>query len=254
MSKKSGNVLLSPEQKLELGLAMTKAIPWDMSPELAQKCIGSRFLKSGVRQLLMPSEPERSMAVLDADSVVGQFAEEWERLYRDKFGLTADFSQVRVPVVPTNFSGFNWLMFVAKGLTPNAVYAVCESMFPCYRYISDLDAAVKGRNDREPIEHYAVWLRDRAEPDEELKKLSANQLAAYGVAGNTLLEALLLEPWYFSRSKGQHLNVANWNLCSGSRCSDGRVPHVGWRDGKFRVYCCSSDGANGNLRARLAVS
>src|SRR3990167_690475 len=95
---KQGNVLLSAEQKLELGLAMTKVIPWDMPPDLAQKCIGSRLLKQRVRQLLMPTEPQKLAAVLDADSAIGKLAEEWEKHYRDEYAIPVDFSAVWVPI------------------------------------------------------------------------------------------------------------------------------------------------------------
>ena len=197
----------------------------------------------------MPAEPQKFRAVLDADSAIGKFAEEWEKHYYDKYQLKVDFSAVRVPI---QRQGFGWLMFIAQGLTCNQVYAKCESLFPCWRWVQDLDAAVQGRNDREPTDHYAIWLRDREEPDEELKNLSAIQLAAYGVPGNTLLEGLVLEPWYFRRTS--HLNNVNWNLCSGSRSSDGGVPSVGWKVGRFGVDYADSYDAGGGLRSRSVVS
>lgn len=41
---------------------------------------------------------------------------------------------------------------------------------------------------------------------------------------------------------------------SGSRNDDGNVPNVNWNDGQMRVNWYNPDNANGNLRAREAVS
>lgn len=248
MSKKSGNVLLSAEQKLELGLAMVKAIPWDASPTIAQKAIGSRFLKSWVRQLLMPAEPEKLLAVLDGDSVIGKFAEGWEKHYLDEYGIHADFSGVYVPI---HRLGFDRLTFVLRGLTCNQVFAKCESMFPSWRWTADLDAAVKGRNNREPDRHYAIWTRGGQEPDDI--KLTANQTAAIGLSGTTLFEELLSEPKWFKETK-EHRNIKNVTRCDGSRNSDGYVPGVDWSGSKFRVSYYNPDYPSGYLRPRVAVS
>jgi len=247
------DALAGPDQKLEMGMAMVRSLPPGLRKKTAQDLVSEWGYRT-LRRVLAPLEPDPQEAVLpvvDANPLIGQFAEEWEKFYRDLFSLAVDFSQVRVPIQRPSF---NWLEFVAQSIICNQVYARCESLFPCWRWTPDLDAAVKGRNDREPVESYGVWFRDRVEPDEELKDLSANQLAAYGFSGNTLLEALLLEPWYFKRSGGQHLNLANWNLCSGSRYSGGDVPCVNWLGSKFQVDYIDADGADDCLRVRSVVS
>ena len=173
----------------------------------------------------------------------------WELFYREIFGLTADFSQLKLP---PKRPGFDRLIIVAKGLTLNQVYETCAKHFPCWRYTEDLNTAVP-TNDRTPTETYAIWVRDRIEADEELKNLSADDLSGQKTKGVTLLERMLHELKYFLET-GKHLDIENWTLCNGSRDSGGDVPSASWRDGGFKVcwyYCRDRDPY---LRSREAVS
>lgn len=175
---------------------------------------------------------------------------DWQRFYTKFFGTAFDFSDVKIP---GKQPGFDWLIVVAKGFTPNKVFEVCQKHFPCWRYRNDLDKETEGRNDRESKEHYAIWVRSRQEADEELKNLSAEDLKEKGVKGITLLERLLLELWYWKETS-EHLDVKNITLCSGSRDSDGDVPGAYWDGGRFRVgWCSPRRDAYPGLRARAAV-
>jgi hypothetical protein len=124
-----------------------------------------------------------------------------------------------------------------------------------YLYTSDLDASVTV-NDREPANgSYLIRFAKNVEADEELKNQSANMLAEAGTKGITLLERLLLGMAYFVAT-GEHLDVKNITLCSGSRDSDGDVPSVRWDVDGRRVYVRWHHPGRGfgNLRARAAVS
>ena len=177
----------------------------------------------------------------------------WEQFYAVYFGIDVDFSKVKLP---EKRQGFDQLIVVAKGMTPNKVIEAMRKKFDCHLYADDLDQAVP-KNDREPKGHYAIWIRERVEADEELKNLSANQLEEKGIAGITLLERLLGELFHFWKT-GNHLYIENWTLCSGSRHSDGCVPYVYWDPCKreLRVYGCDSGYVerNGLLRSRAVVS
>lgn len=97
------------------------------------------------------------------------------------------------------------------------------------------------------------------EADEDLKNKSADDLEKEGVKGITLRERLIMELVYFEEN-GEHLDVQNATLCSGSRDSDGDVPCdvpcVLWSsDGRgvcVRWYRPSSSYPD--LRARAVVS
>ena len=197
-------------------------------------------------------DPERVSRMLQA-IIDGRSREElldgWKNFYQKFFGIDLDLSQVRIP---ERRQGFNRLIVVAKGLTPNQVFETCQEHFPCLRYTEDLDEITKGRNDREPDQTYAIWVRDRQEADKELKNFSANVLKEQGISGITLTERLLLELNYWSET-GQHLDLRNWTLCSGSCDYEGDVPDVHW-DWRLEVGWSSSQEASPRLRARAVVS
>ncbi len=174
----------------------------------------------------------------------------WENFYKKYFNLRVDFSSVKIPPKP---AGFDRLIVVAQGLTRNQTYDVLAKHFPCWRYIEDLDATIP-TNDRDPKNGaYAIWVRDRVEADEENKNLSANRLKGQNHQCITLLERMLYELKYWDET-GQHLDIQNWTLCTGSRFSDGGVPVAGWSDGKFRIGWCYPDQADDDIRSRPVVS
>lgn len=174
---------------------------------------------------------------------------DWERFYQD-VGISVDFSNL---VIPAKQDGFDRLIIEAGGLTPQKVYNVCERLFKCRKWIDKSLDEVITHSDR--IGLHAVWVRERKEADEELKNLSANQLKELVVSGITFNERGLYEAKYFKET-GQHLDMVNITLCSGSRCFDGGVPGVswgGWR-GCMGVSYYAPSYAFGLLRSRQAVS
>jgi hypothetical protein len=174
----------------------------------------------------------------------------WVGLYRKHFGIELDPAAVKVPA---HKEGFDRLIVVAQGMTPNKVFDVFAKLFPCLRYTDDLDTSVP-KNDRDPKNGtYAVWVRDTIEADRETRNLSADDLTERKIAGVTLLERLLLELAYFEET-GCHLDIESWTLCSGSRYSDGGVPGVYWDDDRLRVGWHCTDRRGGDLGARVAVS
>lgn len=177
-------------------------------------------------------------------------AHEWTEFYRKVFGFKANLSGV---AIPPEEPGFGWVVMVPKGLTLNLVWAKCKELFPTYSYLGDdLDKAVT-KNDRTSQTAYAKRFRDRVEADEELKNLSANQIAEKKIQGITLLERLLLELWYFFQTGGGHLDLQNITLCAGSRNFDGLVPYVLWDGDGLGVYYYYPGSGRDALRARAAV-
>lgn len=175
----------------------------------------------------------------------------WHTLLADTFGITIDIKSL---TIPERRPGFDRLIVVPKGLTMNRIIEVFRTKFAVSLYVEDLDADVT-TNDRTNVETYAVWVRDNVEADEELKNLSAEQLAEKKIQGNTLMERLLLELVYFNET-GKHLDVQNVTLCNGSRDSGGLVPSVDWYavlrrlDVGWYVPDLRGDG----LRSRAVVS
>ena len=176
---------------------------------------------------------------------------DWQKFYREQFDLKVNFAGLKIS---QQRPGFTRLIVVAQGVTIQQVYDKCKQLFGAWKYADNsLDQAVP-TNDRDTKNgHYAIWVRDRVEADEELKNKSASDLKQAGTPGITLLERLLLELKYFKET-GQHLDIGNWTLCSGSRDSVGYVPLVSWFDVKLRVDWYRVVFACDHVRAREVVS
>lgn len=133
--------------------------------------------------------------------------------------LRAEFAVLKLP----QREGFDWLVIVLRGLTPNDVYAAIKACMPAWRYRDDLNA---GRHDRVAEQTYAVSFRATVEADEVHANKSAEMLAIERVVCITTLERLLLGFMYTIRTSGRHLDVGHWTLCAGSRDPGGDVPDV----------------------------
>jgi len=186
-------------------------------------------------------------------SIVDEFADicaEWERFYKEKFNWTVNFSMVIIPVMPA--VGKWRLIFIPKGMTMNLAFTTATKFFKTWRYNDDLDAVVT-KNIRNTENHYAIWVRDEAEPDKEFLGKSTRQADPDIKIGITLLERIIFEVKYFTET-GHHLDVKGITFCSGSRDSYGGVPGASWSDDEFWVDWDSLDNYNSGYGIRSAVS
>ena len=167
-------------QTLEIVAAIVQTVPRGISFDRAQWLVGHKgeWTRKVGEILLDPTSPNVSIILRD-----------WEKFYLDVFGREVDFSGI---VVPVHQAGFDCLIVVAEGMTPNVTFSACRDRFPVWSCYDDLDKAVV-KSDREPTQSYAIWVRDRTEADDKLKSISAIHLREQGVQGVTLLERLLWE-------------------------------------------------------------
>lgn len=187
--------------------------------------------------------PSKDISVLLTD---------WRKLYSGLFGLKIDLSGLSVP---GRKKGFDCLIVVAQGMTPQQLYDKCAELFPCWCWTEeDLDKIVQSERTAKGG-HYAAWFQDVVKADEDLKNLSANDLEKKRIPGITLEERLLYELKYFKKTGG-HLDIENITLCSGSRYSDGGVPEVSWIPVRrvLRVGWYHPGVSGPGLRSRRAVS
>lgn len=178
---------------------------------------------------------------------------DWHGFYRDMFGIEVDFSNLRIP---EKRQGFNRLLIVAQGMTPQSLYDKCKELFPSVMWIDGSLDKVRNPKQSERTakkDAYAIWIRNRIEADRELRNLSAKVLQEKNISGITLEERLVFELKYFKETE-KHLDIKNVTLCSGSCDSVGRVPHVNWGYGSLGVLWCSPGSATPFLRAREVVS
>jgi hypothetical protein len=182
-------------------------------------------------------------------NLAGMIAE-WQAFYREVFGQEVDFSGLKIP---ERHKGFDRLIILAQGMTPQRLYNKCKELFPTWKWTKkDLDEIVT--SDRTAQNGaYAIWVRDRVEADKEFKNLSANELKEKNINGITLEERLIYELKYFKET-GKHLDIQNITLCSGSCFSSGSVPVVHWNGYKMFVYYYGPGNSDVNLLARAAVS
>ncbi|MFH1859076.1 MAG: hypothetical protein ABIJ80_02335, partial [Patescibacteria group bacterium] len=177
--------------------------------------------------------------------------QDWQNFYHS-LSIDCDLSDIRIPDDP---GGFDRVIIMAQGITPQAVFDLCQKEFKCWKWTDkNLDEIIT--SDRTTKDStYAIRIRNSVEADKELKNLSANQLKEQNIPGITLEERLIYEIKFFKET-GKHLDIKNVTLCSGSRDAGGDVPCVDWLPffGKMRVYWCYPDHRHGGRRSRQAVS
>jgi len=226
-------------------LKKTHAVDWgsdsptpDQLKEFFAQIGSGRITKSRLQVFLCSDEEDISSILKD-----------WQKFYKELFGLEIDFSKL---VIPVKKKGFDRLIVVAPGMTPERLYGKCKELFPSWKWTNDnLDKIVISERTAKNSA-YAVWFQNTVEADENLKNLSAYILKDKNIPGITLEERLLMELKYFKET-GKHLDINNITLCAGSRCSDGSVPGVFWDDVELRVGWCGTGDCSGDLRAREAV-
>ena len=190
--------------------------------------------------------PQKTLLISDTKNLLADWQLFWHEL-----GIKVDFTNL---VIPPRRKGFDRLLIIPQGLTIEGAYKLCAQNFKCWRWTEKNFDEIITHNDRDPKNgSYAIWVRDRVEADEELRNLSADDLTNKKIPGITLLERLVYESKYFKET-GNHLDINNWTLCTGSRYCDGGVPSVGWAYGEMFDHWFHPDSRFGDLRTREAVS
>jgi len=123
--------------------------------------------------------------------------EAWQNLYQATFGIKVDLSNLQIP---EKKEGFDRLIIVAQGITPQIIFDRCRKLFPCEKLdTTNLEAVRSERTSKKAT--YAVWFRERTEADDELRGLSARNLKDRSEQGITLEERLLFELKYFTETR-----------------------------------------------------
>ena len=228
-------------QVKDIGATLLQAIPPELSFEIADNVLSRKtelieHIRAFFPDLASLTDPTK----------------QWENFYGKVFGLSVDFSGVKIPErTEEQKKEFTRLLIVVGTLKNNQVYDACAKHFKCWRYADNLDSAVP-KNERGD-DTYAIWVRDVVEADEIHKNKSANDIEREGLRTETLKERMIHELKYFLET-GKHLDIQNVTLCSGSRGSDGRVPCADWYGGKFEVYWSNAGYRREDLRAREVIS
>ena len=194
---------------------------------------------------------------LDMIDTLNQDLIHWQIVYVKLFGKTPSLSGIRVPQKPED-QGPMRLIVVAKEIldwTGNrplqGTMNVLKNFFTCGQgQVVNLDAVIVN-NDRDLRNgSYAIWVKDVREADEKNANKSAKDLATLNHLGLTLLERILLEVDYYLEH-GEHLDVINITLCSGSRVNGNEdVPLVDSGGGWFDIDYGSPTGRSLRICSR----
>ena len=174
---------------------------------------------------------------------------DWQDFYKEVFDMEFDLSKVEIP---KKREGFDRLIIVAPGMTPQKLYEKCEELFGCKKITNEnLDNIITSDRTAE-AGAYAVLFREGRGPDNELINKSANELKTEGVLGITLEERFLYELKYF-KEFNKHLDIGKGTLCSGSRYADGNVPDIYWSGIRLELGKYDPDKGSDVFGARAAV-
>ncbi len=205
-------------------------------------------LRRQIAQLIVSRKTEEA----SEPTGTAKYLDPWLKFYRDVLNVAVNLDTLRIP---QHVPGFDRLIVVMPGMTPEKLFQLCRSRFRGWKWTDkSLDEIViSERTATNGV--YAIWVRDREEADDELAGKSYNDLKAAGITGVTLEERLLDELEYHFRTN-KHKDRTNVTLCSGSRCSGGSVPSVDWfvDYDELRVHRCSPVSRYDCLRSRQAVA
>lgn len=240
--------------------------PVDLVQDLVNQIGGEERIKRFQSGELVLVERSAQTAVASGDNgsispYVGlnteAFITDWREFYRQVHNMKMNPLFKRLPPVTP---GFNWGVWVPKGMMPQRAYEMGAAMYPSWKWTGEqsldevIDFAKEVRT--ASTRQYVVWCEDSVEPSSKLANLSALQVVERKVNTLTLIEVELLHQWFFWKFGGKHLDIRNVTRCDGSRYSDGFVPSVHW-NGYYGGVCVNwydPDNASDDLRSREAVS
>lgn len=180
----------------------------------------------------------------------------WAGFYAVVFGIDAraDLLKLNWPEPDPNY----WDMPMVKGLSETLALNALKhwNRFSVGSYYDDPSSVIDlKKTERHPSRGtYGVRFHAEPEGDEDQKNISANRHRELGTKGNTSLEAQVLEPMFFLKSGGSHLNESTVNHAIGSPFSGGSLPDTDWSREFHLDNGYHPDNANPNLRTRVEVS
>ena len=167
----------------------------------------------------------------------------WEKFYKKVFGIKYDFSDIKIP---KKKKGFNRLVIMAEGITIQQLYDKCNELFPCIKWTNKILDQIIASERTSKNGSYAILIRDEIEADDNLKNICAEGLEKENILGITIEEMLIYHLKYFEET-GEHLDIKDITLCTGSRCSNNDdIIGISWWSGKLVIdwyeKCSSSEG------------
>ena len=161
----------------DIAATLVQTVPADLSSDDAQRIIENKGWLIG--------------EVQDLFTLRKLLLDEWVQFYHDAFDLNVNFSTLNIPRARP---GFTRLIVVAQGLTLKRIMQrtnehITVAASEQFRYFYG-DEETRGKHDRLPTETYAVWVRDKIDPDAERADMPPRLLMhrrVQGILHRTLL-------------------------------------------------------------------
>jgi len=164
---------------------------------------------------------------------IHEVKKEWRGFYWKYFNILIGLQHIRVPLQQ---DGFNRLVIVAPSISINALVAAQRKFYRVYQASNenfDAMAVHNDRGDKPNAKPYAIWVRDKKNPDKKYR--GANRSQKDKVFGETLRERILHGFKYWDETQS-HLDAKSGTLCIGSRDINGDSPSVSSTFGDCMVY------------------
>lgn len=213
-----------------------------IKPDLARYCVNH------------PDELASSLdAELSSKVHTNAVLADWDTFYWERNIRVPDMGDVRIPDVRDDLTR---VLIIPESLRISTGIELCRkgipggcAGFPVWCYLVDPDADITRNERTASAGTYAILVRGRAVPDENLKGLSAEQIVQLGIATENARERVIHELKFFSET-GAHLDASTTTLCSGSRTRNGGVPRIAWNRNELQILACHARRASKLLGAR----
>ena len=219
-------------------LARTALCDWRYhsirKPEIFQRKIREIFFPSG-NGLVKKAEGVYPESLLE-------FHDGWVEFYKN-FGITIDLNDFPLPKNIILEPEQNYWSIVVPDMNPQKAFELRKQITSVYEYTS-----VSKIIDVYPRIKVSV-IKANLDAKVEYPNVSLNKSMELGLLGTTFTEGCLIDGRVFKDS-GVHLDVSGWTLHTGSRNSDGDVPHSYWDNDRFYVYSCNPYYADPDLSLR----
>ena len=171
-----------------------------------------------------------------------EFHDGWVEFYKN-FGITIDLNDFPLPKNIILEPEQNYWSIVVPDMNPQKAFELRKQITSVYEYTS-----VSKIIDVYPRIKVSV-IKANLDTKVEYPNVSLNKSMELGLFGTTFTEGCLIDGRVFKDS-GVHLDVSSWTLHTGSRNSDGDVPHSYWDNDRFYVYSCNPYYADPDLSLR----
>ena len=249
----SGNAQITDDQQSEIAGIFVKRhreILRGMPLEVAQGYIEKpdTFIEAVRRCGIIPSITP--VSAID----FSLWLSKWEKFYKRIFGRKYDFSGIPIPQAEDIFA---WLICMPGDVSAEDFLSAGKNPPVFWKWTNKpLDSVLNLSFGRDGWTHpHIVRIKANAEADEDLKNISAIKVVEMSINTAGLKERLAIGRFLYW-DKGLILDQKTVTYCTGSRYSDGDVPHVYFDPLTGRVLVGSWDPsfADDFMRSRQAVS